>query len=896
MEDDDKFKPKSLREKKASGSENDGAAKSKEDLSEAENSSGSSSNSQTTEQEEQGGLWNPGENADKSESGSGKSSKLFSTRGKVIGGIAAGGGLVGGIFGIFLLLIPLKIENMVKNLESRFFSTSDSAISRESDKLFSKYITERVLPGYKLCGSTVSIKCSALSVSRKDPISNLFNSWRQSRIENTLASKYGITMEFNKDSNSWKLITKDTAKVGEDIGVDGGKLLGVLESKDSNAVRSALRSGLRDALQNESRWKQVYTRYKVGRLMEEKYGIKRCVLFCGLRSGVAASLDAQKKAFEMMLVKKVIMPKSAYFGTVMACVIQGDSCGIKPDTTPNPSVPAESGAPSSSVEREVTQQVDAAAETDAAKSLEDVVTEISSKLGAKSTEDIAKDVAYINSKGFSAYIVKKVLSTVVADGTAQAAGDAVPVVGQINLVAQIINSANSIGGAVKKLKYITMTASAVSLFYMYKSYSDEIHTGNVNPTEVGSMTTSLDAGNHATGSDTPQGGTAGADQTPLYQNLINGASKSQVTSADSGSSLASLLIPTTLAATVSGSSSSNTATSYKCDDGNPVPKGQMLCPEEKPTGGNEYANAVSSFISSPSSPFYPVYLAAKLWGDTVKPIYGLVQGLLGSLVGLLHIDSVCGGVTQWIPPFLAVCPVVNGFKSLLPSIEKFVVGFLVPSPIGPSMSGGRAFDMMALGADVAGNNSSHNILGGQKLTSGQVADIYNSENSYNNYVESKQSLYARLFDTKSQYSFISNLSMDIPLESKTELIKTMFSSILSVPLRIFSHLGSMFSPRSLAASTAEPDAFGIIQYGYPLDQNISDPETYWQQNCNDDPADGYQNNNAWNKDAASNLDPETNTPINTTTNECLLIKNTIGAIGGVYDTSNLTTDDLKDAQ
>lgn len=895
MEDEDKkFLPKSLKDKQATDT------KSKEDLANAENNNQSSSNETTEVGDTSGGLWNPGDSSNATNKSSKNSSRLFSTRGKVLGGIAAGGGIIGGIFGIILLLIPLKIENMVKNLESRFFSTSDSAISRESDKLFSKYVTERVLPGYKKCGTTVSIECSAISVSRKDPISNLFESWRQAKIENSLASKYGISIEYSKDTKTWKLITKDTGKAGEDIGSDGGKLLGLLESNDSSQIRRAVDSSLRDALANDSKWKQVYTRYKVGRLMEEKYGIRRCLFFCGLTDPIHDAIATQKKAFELMLVKKVIMPKSAYFGTVMACVIQGDACKPQePDTTPDPSVPAENGSPVSSTERELSSELGQEADQDASKGLSDIVSNILDKTGAKTTGDVAKDVAYINEKGLSSYVVKEVLSTVVSDGTATIAGDAVPVVGQINLAAKIISGISNASDAIKKLKYITMTASAVSLFYMYKTYSDEIHTGHVTATEVGSMTASLDSGNHASGTDQPKGGTAGADQTPLYQTLINGETQAQATASSSGTNIASLLVPSTYADTASGTSStSSTATSYKCDDGNSLPKGQIICPEEDPTGGNKYANALSSFFKT--GPLSGVYYAAEAWEATVGKLYNAISGLLGSLVGLLHIDKICSlPVLSWgiTPPFPGACPVLNGFKSLLPSIQNFVVGFLVPSPIGPSMSGGRAFDMMAMGADVAGNNSSHNILGGQKLTPGQVADIYNSENNYNNYVESKQPLYARLFDTNSQYSFVSKLAMSVPIESNSELMKTMFSSILSVPLRIFSYLGSMFGAHTLAASSADPDPFGITQYGYPLDyQMSSDPEQYWQQNCNDNPNDAYQNNNTWNKAAAANIDPNTESPVNNTVNECLLIKNTVGSIGGVYDTSNLTQDDLTDAQ
>jgi len=113
-----------------------------------------------------------------------------------------------------------------------------------------------------------------------------------------------------------------------------------------------------------------------------------------------------------------------------------------------------------------------------------------------------------------------------------------------------------------------------------------------------------------------------------------------------------------------------------------------------------------------------------------------------------------------------------------------------------------------------------------------------------------------------------------------------------------------------AATTPQPDPFGVTQYGYPLtgkDSIDTDPEAYWNANCSDNASQGYQNdanfNNTadpkkitnWNTLAANNVDVNTGQAVNTTTNQCLLIMASVGSAGGYFDTSTLTADDLGDS-
>ncbi|NBW29619.1 hypothetical protein EBR37_04525, partial [bacterium] len=232
------------------------SALSKEDLDRAENSK-DLYKPDNNEQEEKSSIFDRGQDK------KGKSQKigglLKSRRSKIIGGAGLGGGIVGIIIAAFMALIPLKIEHIISNLQNRFMSTSNNAISKEMDSLFSRYITQRVLPSYTKCGSTISKSCSARIVGNKNnPISNLFDSWGNARLENRLASKYGIEFQYIKkgaNARTWKISTNNTglSTGGKcttlcEIGENGAGLKQIIESSGKNDIRQAIKVSLDDAL------------------------------------------------------------------------------------------------------------------------------------------------------------------------------------------------------------------------------------------------------------------------------------------------------------------------------------------------------------------------------------------------------------------------------------------------------------------------------------------------------------------------------------------------------------------------------------------------------------------------------------------------------------------------
>lgn len=765
--------------------------------------------------------------------------------------VLAGGGAAAGVGAImlttFFLLIPLKIEHIVNNLESHFFSSSNSAIEQETQNMFEKYMVKNVLPSYKSCGTTIDKNCTVRVVGN-GPVSHLYRTWANAKLENKLATDYGIEFKYHAPSKTWYLKAPGSNVAGDNIGPNGGGL----ESDFQRSDRAGMRASINDALQNETRWKNVVTRYKVGRLLEEKYGIKRCIMFCGTRDQLAGKVDAQKKSAQLYIVQRVITPRTASLGIVLECMLNNcDPTQTQPTAAQDGSTGELNGSPENP-------------ETDTA--IREADQQISKTFVTQSAEGLLSGYTDIAEKGFQRYLLEEVLTKVGLGGVASQAADAVPVVGWVIAASHVISFANHAGPAVQKLGYIVNSGADAQTFQLYNTYASEIHTGHVNAVEVGSMTNSLGPGDRGTPSDPQVGGTAGAENTPLYQNLIDGKSPSPATAFNQ-------LLPAKAYAASAGNSSSST---YKCNDNKPVPAGKLVCPNEVLGQSNGSLDTVHQFLN------LPVIGQVTYVANQVSGIAGVIGNLLGNIITSIPglgsaIQSVSGFVGGVLQPFFTD-----------------VINVLIPNAFSTVMSGGRVFDIMAGGADAAGNLFAQVGIGGQALTPQQSADIINQQQTEAQQTFSHQSFFARMFSTDSQYSLVSKVAVSIPFGLQADA-QIGVANLLN-PLSTFSHgFGSILSGRANAAVSAQPDPFGVTQYGYPPGDIPSDPETYWDQHCSDDASNAYMKDNSWNEAASSTVDPNTGMPENKTTNPCLLIKASVGGAGGLFDTTLLTQDDVADA-
>jgi len=769
---------------------------------------------------------------------------------KALFGGGALGIVIALIFLFFLFLIPLKIEHMVQNLQNHFFASSENAITNQTDALFAKYITERVLPGYSKCGSTIDRHCSALSTAGSNPVDRLFNNWRTQRFENKLADKYGIEFASHADG-TWSITAPGLGD--ENIGKDGERLTQTFKTS------AEFRAAANDVVSEQTGWKSVFYRFKVGGLLHAKYKEARCVVFCKLVDPLHDNIKAQQRTFQLFLNDKVIMPRDEALGTAIACLLNPDCDPTKADnTSPND---AESGQPQSEV----------------AQSVDNELGDATSALGTSEAEEAATLLANyeeLESKGIQKVIITRVLASLGVDitenATANTALDKIPYIGWVNMIAQLINAGNGAGPKIKALEYLTNAPAEVKEWGMFRSFVDEMHTGHVTATETGSMVDALSGGDStvAGAAEKQVGGTAGAENTPLYADLVDGETNAK-------------------------------SSTYICKNDKPVAKDKKVCDEEVLAGGNAIANNVHDFLHLPGVSILTV--VAHYWGD--------VSGVVNKIISLpLKAYSDVASKTCGLPGgsifgnlfFPGYCASQKAIAALEPAIIKGVTQYLIPNPFGATMSGGRTFDLVAAGADVSGNDVAHTTLGAQVVTGAQHAQIVNEQTQLAKESFDRQPLFARLFSTTSQYSLVSRIALDMPT-GKQSLLSAGYATLTTNPFAsLFHGFSSIFSSTSVFAdSSSTDDPFGVVQYGYPAGTIPDDPGQYWDQHCSDNQAHAFQSDADWNnpatnwdQQAAHSLDSGTQQPTNKTTNPCLLIEATVGSLGGKDDSSLLTSDDL----
>jgi len=115
------------------------------------------------------------------------------------------------------------------------------------------------------------------------------------------------------------------------------------------------------------------------------------------------------------------------------------------------------------------------------------------------------------------------------------------------------------------------------------------------------------------------------------------------------------------------------------------------------------------------------------------------------------------------------------------SFFDFLINKLVPSPFSIDESGGRTYDEVAAGADAAGASYGQNGIGGERLSSKDVATIDNQQTKEAEEEFKQEPFFARMFDTTTPYSLISRLAMDMPIGSKRSITQQAASAIISNP-------------------------------------------------------------------------------------------------------------------
>lgn len=744
------------------------------------------------------------------------------------GGLGAGAaGLIGG----GLLLLPLKIMHITNNIQDRFFASSEQATEDATNRLLKSYLVKKVMPGMvqNKCTSTRVNKSCAVATTGSSPIATLYNAWKDKNLEQKLYSKYGI--EIQREGNNKFYLRTDSLQ--ERIFIGDYTPAGTKDFENrafSRLDRSDVRQEVKRAFENETKWKRVMYKYKVGRLLERKYGIRRCIVACTPRDRLSDKVELKKTAFKSYMVERIFAPRSEGLALAFTCAMNGLTC-----TDPGSS--DANGEKTSQFERDFNARL----------------MEYRDRAGTTSLEDLEKDANTIRDKGFAFYAISRMFG----DVTGKVVVKGVPIVGWVDLAAKLISGANNALPAMRKLSYVINSTSQVAMFSMYITHRDEIKTGQVDAELVGSITRSFSADPDP---DADQGGLS-AESSPLYQEMF-GTSKSRTTAMSSVFQTASA------------------APTYKCNDGEPLSGGKLVCPEESFDEldgwlGKQLESKEGFLQFLLNSPYaQQLEIVADIWNSTFGLLLDKAGGFIGWLGGLVIPGALKDKIAEVVQPLM----------------ETFMT-WLIPSPFTDKISGARSVNMAIAGGDVAGNDFAHYGLGGKVISSSKAVNIYNQRETEKQHELRLRSLYARVFDTESRYSLVSQLAMSTPSSISSSSQQAMTAVITNPVSTLFSGIGSFLSQPKTLAATNSNDPFGITQYGYTASDPVftDDPEEYWAREKCDDP----DQIKRWGDQGT--VDPADQIVDHVATNGCMLLRAAVGSAGAIYTDDVLTSEDLNGA-
>lgn len=776
-------------------------------------------------------------------------------RGKlIIGGIGAS--FITLIIIGFFFLLPFKILHIVNNIQSKMFGTTQNAMDKETDRLFTDYVKKQIkfaqLGNCK--GKRIDSSCNPFNGS-DSLVYRLYKGWSNGRLEEKLYTDYGIGVRRVGSGFHLEYQGDDILDIRDNVINGPDTIDDILRSEGSfkPATRSEIRQAFRDAFEKETRAKKVMYYIKVGKLLESKYGIKRCLIACKTKDNFADWKDNKKRAAKVWLVQRVLVPKLQIYQLLYACMLS-ENCSKEAFTHLDPGqyVATDAGCVSlcdlngeaTSIEdrkirSEILQKLLAAYGGDVASMLTDYKNFERNGLrgflqrGAKSA---GKDTAGIGKNDLGNLGGTQAFKDTVKYGV-----DLVPVVGQINRIANIINNTDAMVAAIPKMAYVMNSTAAAAFFTMYRTAADETKDPGApkDAALIGSLTDSLGPGIQIDSDQKDQiGGLAEAENTPLYNTLIGNPQANT----KFASVISSIISPKAMAA----------APPYTCADGNPVQKGinsddGIVCRETEIRQPGGAVNKGAQALFSSSNPYWSALTeAAGLWKDARTTVVGLLKGILdsfgGFVCGILNKIGLCDALENAAKDaagYVGGLVAKYGGKYLQEAIQYImekIFGFNVDQ-ITDHISGGRAFDMLVAGADVAGNAFAHNGLGGRILTAAELLAIQNQESDKKIAETQGQSFFARMFDQNNDNSFISRLAMSLPT-NKSVITQQSLASFLTRPLSILSNsFGSIFT-LGRAGAEAPPtqvisDPFGLDQYGYPVNDPVfrEDPDTFWTQHC-----------------------------------------------------------------
>ena len=752
----------------------------------------------------------------------------FSGRQKLIG---LGGGLVGGgIIALVLLLLPaLRLESYLAGINERVFAAANNAVANRVSHLFENYMVKRVT-GIQKCGNLVTASCRA-NYASSGIAGNLYNAWRDAKIEDKFFQQYGFEIESYKNpvdgKERFKIIDKAGrfGDPGAELTIKEGKLkLGKFEGGPRILGRE-----WNKFLINETEWDKVLQRRSLRKFLVRKHGVKFwCFFACKTKDAIDNSKLSATTKLKLKLIERTVMPFSKKYALIMKCLTTGKGSLCSPDNLDK-----------AGLDR--------------------------STLSKQDLADLQKFEKNPNLR-LSQFLIEKLLVNAGLDpATAKGVIGLVPYAGQTYLaltaLSMLDHTKNFItSGQLSKIAAEVNSSQYVEYYADMRKANDEMKAGVLSANEVGALNDQFNDGGQP------------AEQSLVYQ-AYNGGGVNTGTTAS---------IFSDVAYAVSAQTSSQKQ--YLCSNGQPIPSGQYVCPEKTL---NNRTFTVEKYFNNSKDLISVLNLYDKCWGlSTPAGCTGVrVSSLVDSALSSVNfiINNTLGRAIGALLKPASLVPGVSNFLNLVKNetgkLFNYIFQQAFPLPFQPGSSPGRdRYDALEAGGEITAsqfNQGGYTAdgqpygLGGQHLNAQQQAVASQAFLDQENYDNAHSSVLNRIANIDNPSSLLSRFVAIMP---------STWGEFSSGVARMFSNpfhsLGVIWHPAH-AAPAPDINAFGVVRNGYIANDSVfsADPSKYTPQYC-------AQQKKKW--EASKIQAPGSGVDEYTTTDPCLLEQVSVEAASSFF--------------
>lgn len=755
---------------------------------------------------------------------------------------AAGGGAASISILFFLAMLPLKIESFVNMIEGRAAATTEAAVGDMTDNLYTGFIRNSIMPALTngTCRRTSDPTCVVVA-NGTNPVSRTYAAWAQNKIQYKLARESGIVISRDNQTKTFRMTMH-----GQSVGTpaEWEKLRRGEITISQLGGKTATRNEIRKAVMSQTKWYQMYTRFKYAKYLQTR-GIKFCLIACNQYDKFTDAKETKLLAGKLWLASRVSGAVGESYGLLLDCIMDSNTCTTKLE----PSTDTDNTEPKTKFQRNLDTKLTAYIADGNIEKLSKLVER------AKGINDFGLQ-GYLTQE-ISGKIAKKLGGEAGELITKELIGKSIPWVGWASLAISLDQFANDAPKLLRGIRYASSAAAAVSLFTVYQTAQSETRSGHVDATELGSLADTLSQDQDMT-------------THPVY-------SLYQSSSSSSSSTIADLLSGKVFAAT-QGSGST-----YKCDDGSPVPSGKLICPEEDFTNLGTFGNAAVAVRTNYMNYYYnfwPVrYSKSAVY--FVNKVYTWITGLPGRVIAPA-MEAACNLTPS--------CPALRDWATEhAGELFQWVVSHIMPNQ-WLHMSGARILAMSTAGAEVAYESSNATNNGAGPVSNTAYNDIQNQRIAAEEADFESKSLLGRITNTDTPYSLVSRVALAMP--SRSSLAISGLASVLVNPLQcIASVFGSLATSKRAFAAASSTDPFHIAHVAYSRDNAPpginkdeeldssgvpKDPSAYWDAHCEgrDFKAEYFK---------SMKQDPDTDQAVPTHSEPCMLIETSTQVNGCAYD-------------